>query len=115
MLFFFTTYDAPSQVVALRLDQLRHQAKRRFDVVGVALEPPNHASLVAVFGESLQLGFPLVMADPALLAGQGAFGDVRQVPGFVLVDADAREVLRGSGVPGLTALFEQLDASHQAR
>jgi hypothetical protein len=101
---FLTTYDTASQIAATRLDLEIHELKRRVNAVGVAMEPPNHAVLVGVFHDSLHLSFPLLMPDPATLAGDGPFGVVDVVPTWVILDGTGRQIWRGSGVSAIDEL-----------
>jgi hypothetical protein len=111
VILFLTTYDAVSQAIAHRLEELQHTRKPRINVVAVALEPPQNAPLVSVYRSTLALSFPVAMADGDTLDGRGAFGDVRAVPALVLLDEHARVVRRGVGVEVLSAIESELKAS----
>ncbi len=111
---FLTTYDTASQIAATRLDLEIHVLKRRVNAVGVAMEPPNHSVLVGVFRDSLHLSFPLLMPDPATLAGDGPFGVISVVPTWVILDSSGRQIWRGSGVSAigeLRRILERLGAA----
>ena len=110
---FLTTYDTASQIAATRLENEIHQLSRRVNAIGVALEPPNHSILVGVFHDSLHLSYPLLMPDPATLAGHGPFGAIEVVPTWVILDQSGREIWRGAGVsavPELQATLRRLGA-----
>lgn len=110
VLLFMSTYDTASQIAVTRLNSEIHGLKRRINAVGIALEPPNHAPLVGVFRDSLHLTFPLLLPDPATLAGQGPFGSIDVVPTWVVLDASGREIWRKSGVSAMTELHRMLDS-----
>ena len=101
---FLTTYDPASQIAATRLNLELQQLKRRVNALGVALEPPNHAILVGVFHDSLHLSYPLLMPDPATLAGYGPFGAIDVVPTCVILDSSGRQIWRGTGVNAIAEL-----------
>jgi hypothetical protein len=112
-LLFITTYDAVSLAAVRRLIDLWHVRKPRFNILLVVLEPPQNSPLVAVFRDSLQANISVVLADQQTLDGQGAFGDVRIVPGVVLLDRDAKIVIRGFGTEAYRLVEERLrDSSH---
>jgi hypothetical protein len=98
LLLFLTTYDNVSLAVVRRLIEMLHRRVPRFNAVLVALEPMQNAELVAIYRESLGGELDVVLADPDTFNGGGAFGDMRAVPSVVLLDRDARIVMRGFGV-----------------
>jgi len=108
IILFVTTYDTISQAITQHLEEMRHSHTPRINVLAVALEPPQNAPLVAVYRETLNLGYPVALADQDTLEGQGPFGDVRAVPAIVLLDAQSRIVLRGFGVEALEGIAEAL-------
>jgi hypothetical protein len=112
---FFTSYDMASQMLARRLEELRRQHTPRINVIGVALEAPKYDLLVSAFGESLGLGYPLVMADRGTLSGRGPFGEVRGVPTVVVLNRQGREVWRRQGAPSNAELHEALAAAGAAQ
>jgi hypothetical protein len=93
----FTSYDVTSQLVAARIEELRHTFRPRINALGVALEPPKNAMLVEAFAASMGLGFPVAMADHALLQGRGPFGSVQVIPVVLVLDRRGRPVWRGVG------------------
>jgi hypothetical protein len=110
---FLTTYDTASQIAATRFDSEIHTLSRRVNALAVALEPPNHSLLVGVFHDSLHLSYPLLMPDPATLAGQGPFGVIDVVPTWVVLDKSGREIWRKAGVgaiPELRAILRDVGA-----
>lgn len=110
---FLTTYDTASQIAATRLNNEIHKLTRRVNALGVALEPPNHSVLVGVFHDSLHLSYPLLMPDPATVAGHGPFGAIDVVPTWVILDKSGREIWRRTGVsaiPELQTILRRLGA-----
>ncbi len=101
---FLTTYDTASQIAATRFNSEIHALPRRINSLAVALEPPNHSVLVGVFHDSLHLTYPLLMPDPATLAGHGPFGVIDVVPTWVVLDKSGREIWRRSGVGAIPEL-----------
>jgi hypothetical protein len=106
---FLTTYDPVSHAIAQRLDAYQHTRTPRINVVAVAMEPPQNATLVAVFAETLAIGFPVALADQDTLDGNGPFGDVRAVPTLVLLDPHSGVVHRGIGVSAVAEIEAKLD------
>jgi hypothetical protein len=94
-----TTYDLASQLLARRLEELQHTHVPRLNVGAVAMETPRYEVLVGMFSGTVGLSFPVVMADPASLAGEGPFGKVERIPTLVVLDAAGRLVQRISGAP----------------
>jgi hypothetical protein len=105
VLLFLTTYDTASQIAVCRLNSEIHRLKRRINAIGVVLEPPNHSLLVGVFRDSLHLTLPLLLPDPATLAGQGPFGAIDVVPTWVILDVYGKEVWRKTGVNAIADLL----------
>jgi len=109
VLVFVTTYDPISQVVVERLKVVARTRHPRINVAVVVLEPPQNAVLAATYADALELPFPVVLADPATLHGGGPFGEIRQVPTFVVLDSEGREVYRGVGGEAIARLEAPLD------
>jgi len=59
----------------------------RLNALGVVLEDPSYSVLLDTFSNSLNLAFPLVMADQATLDGAGPFAPLAYVPTLLVVDA----------------------------
>ncbi len=108
VILFLATYDPICQVVARRLDALARSRVPRINVVAVVLEPPQNSVFAQVYRDTLELGYPVVLADPATLKAQGAFGNVWSIPTFVLLDPEMREVFRVQGSEGLGQLEREL-------
>jgi len=115
VLMFVTTYDDVSLAMTRRLSELQRRRTPRFNALLVALEPAQNAMLVAVYRDSLPERFPVALADQSSLDGGGPFGDMRAVPGLVLLDRDGRLVYRGFGVDAFRRVSELLMASASAR
>jgi len=112
---FGATYDPATQVQARFLSAIARSHVPRTNVLLVMLEPAPHRPLVEAFASTLNLPFPVVMADPAAPArGPGPFAEVRSVPAMLLLDHDSREVWRHLGVVSEPELHEVL-RSHEKR
>jgi hypothetical protein len=94
---FVTTYDLASQLMAERLDAALHTHKPRANGGAVVLEAPKYAVMADAFRTTLNLSFPVAMADSDTLGGGGPFGHVGRVPLLVVLDRDGREVFRKAG------------------
>ncbi|HEY6558150.1 MAG TPA: TlpA family protein disulfide reductase [Polyangiaceae bacterium] len=107
-LLFGTTFDLASQVQASRLNELVHRFRPRVNVGAVMLEPPKYALLADAFRTSLQLDYPIALADDETRRGEGPFGRLDRVPTVVVLDAAGREVWRKSGVVPVPELEQAL-------
>jgi hypothetical protein len=96
-LVFVTTFDLASQLAAKRLNQALHTHVPRINAGAVVLEAPKYAPLADVFRTSLQLSYPVAIADLATLAQNSTLGEVRSVPTLILLDPQGREALRHYG------------------
>lgn len=96
-LVFVTTFDLASQIAAKRLNQALHTHRPRINAGAVVLEAPKYAPLADVFRTSLDLSYPVALADLAMLAQNSTLGEIRSVPTLVVFDAQGREAWRWSG------------------
>jgi len=110
----FATFDPIAQVVTQQLRDLMRRRTPRINVLGVVLEPPANAVLVATYGETLELGYPLVLADPATIAGDGPLGPIGEVPMGFLLDRDGRILARARGATLSVELGAALDESQKS-
>lgn len=92
-----TTYDLASQVVLRELTELIHTTSPRFNAGVIVLEPPRNAPLAQAYADTLELPFPLALADAATLEGRGPFGAVNEVPTLVVLDPKGAETWRHTG------------------
>lgn len=95
---FVATWDMLSQA---QVDYLVAMAKNDGDKVAyalVALQDRRDRELVEVYRKSLNVTFPVALADPATIAGGGPFGDVHSVPTIVLLDREGRILWRNVGL-----------------
>jgi hypothetical protein len=99
---FVTTYDLASQLVARRLDDVVRSRRPRANAGAVVLEPPKYALLADAFRTSLNLSYPVAIADDDTRLQSGPFGRIDRVPTLVVLDRSSREVWRKPG-----ALSEQ--------
>jgi hypothetical protein len=91
------TYDLGSQVVVRQLAEIRARQHRALSVLALVLEPPKNAPLAEAFAGTLELPFPIAMADQATLVGDGPFGHIDTVPTTIVLSADGTEIWRHAG------------------
>jgi hypothetical protein len=92
-----TTYDLGSQVVMRELAAVARTRVPRINAGAVVLEPPKNAPLVEAYAHSLEVPFPVALADQATLEARGPFGSVNVVPTTIVLDARGNEVGRREG------------------
>jgi hypothetical protein len=97
VLVFVTTFDLASQVAAKRVNQVLHAHRPRINAGAVVLEAAKYATLAEVFRGSLDLSYPVAIADLATVQQTSTFGEVRSVPLVVVLDRTGREALRWAG------------------
>lgn len=97
VLLFVTTFDLASQLAAKQLNQVLHTHRPRINAAAVVLEAAKYAPLADVFRSTLELSYPVAIADLELLQRSSTLGEVRSVPTLIILDAQGREVLRRSG------------------
>ena len=97
VLVFVTTFDLASQVAAKRVNQVLHTHRPRINAGAVVLEAAKYAPLADVFRSTLELSYPVAIADLPTLAQNSTLGEVRSVPTVLVLDAQGREVLRKTG------------------
>jgi hypothetical protein len=97
VLAFITTYDIPSQLLVRRVGEVIVRFTPRANAAAVVLEAPLYAELLPAYSSSLDLPFPVVMADFETLQGRGHFGEIQNVPTVVVLDREGREVWRRQG------------------
>lgn len=107
---FITTYDLGSQVVMRELGAVVRQRTPRINAGAIVLEPPKNAPLVEAYAHSLEVPFPVALADQATLESRGAFGPITVVPTTVLLDRDGNEVWRREGAMTRSELRDAIDA-----
>jgi hypothetical protein len=96
-LLFVTTYDLGSQLAAGQLNELYRRHKPRFNAACVVLEAANNSVLVETFQRTLDLKYPVTLADAVELRASSAFANIDRVPTLVLLDRVGRERWRASG------------------
>jgi hypothetical protein len=111
---FITTYDLPSQLLLRRIGQLQHEKGRRFNVGAVVLEPPKNAPLVETFRETLELSYPVALADQATLESRGPFGTIEGVPTLIVLDPAGAITFHEEGVPTEADLRKAIDQAWRA-
>ncbi len=110
-LLFVTTYDLTSQLAARRLDAVFRSHQPRFNAACVAMEAAENSVLVQTFRDTLELGYPVAIADREELRGSAAFAAIDRVPVLILLDRRGRERQRVFGAFGEKQLAEWLRAS----
>lgn len=110
-----TTFDLGSQLMAQRVNEALHTHKPRINVLGVVMEAPKYAELVEPYQQTLNLDYPLVLADHASLEGRGALGEVPHLPTLIVLDAGGREVSRFPGVVSEEQIADVLRRAERQR
>jgi hypothetical protein len=109
---FLATYDFHSQAEARFLTGIvRHHAPR-LNVAALILEAPENLPLAQAFTATLSLPYPVAMADPATIAGEGAFSGLHHVPSIVILDREGHEVYRHIGLieePALEQVIRSIE------
>lgn len=107
------TYDLASQVVIRELSQVRERQRRPISVLAVVLEAPKNAPLAEAFAATMELTFPIAMADQATLEARGPFGRVDAVPTTIVLSAHGREVWRHQGAVLAADLQQAIDLARR--
>jgi hypothetical protein len=94
---FVTTYDVASQLATRLLGDVIRGFKPRANALAVVFEDPQYEALLTAYRDTLQLPFPLAMADVATRSGNSAFGSVNVIPTFVVLDRQGRQTWRRDG------------------
>jgi len=97
LLLFVTTFDLASQVAAKRVNQVLHAHRPRINAAAVVLEAAKYAPLAEVFKSTLELGYPVAIADLELMQRSSTLGDIDRVPTLLVLDAQGREMFRENG------------------
>jgi|GEM_PF-582255 len=105
---FLATYDMASQAQARFLADLVRSHKPRINAAVIILELPENKPMVEAFVAALEPPYPVAMADPATLAGEGPFRGLHHVPSIVILDRQGREAYRRLGLIDTSALEEIL-------
>lgn len=99
---FVNTGSLPAQaqvdflVVMAKHDAANHDGDA-VNYAVVALESRENRELVELYRKSLDISFPVALADETTAAGGGPFGDVTAVPVTVILDCAGRVVWRVAG------------------
>ncbi|MES1173367.1 MAG: hypothetical protein ABUL62_03485 [Myxococcales bacterium] len=97
VLLFVTTFDLASQVAAKQLNQVFHTHRPRINAGAIVVEAAKYAPLADVFRSTLELSYPVAIADLDTLQRNSTLGEVRSVPTLIVFDAAGREELRKTG------------------
>jgi hypothetical protein len=109
-----TTYDLASQVVLREMVELIHTQSPRFNAGVIVLEPPRNAPLAQAFAETLELPFPVALADAATLEARGPFGAVNAVPTLVVLNPKGAETWRCTGAVPIGTIRDALEQASKA-
>jgi thiol-disulfide isomerase/thioredoxin len=86
VLAFIATWDLLSQAQVRFLDQMSKHDVDKVSYVAVFLQETKDRELIEVYRSTLNVTFPMAIADRGTLAGTGPFGDVHTVPTVVVLD-----------------------------
>lgn len=114
VLVFITSYDVPSQAQVRFLSTLGRDHVPRLNAVALVLEPPEHLPIVEAFASALDLKYPVVLADPATIRGEGPFAGLHHVPAVAILDRDGRERFRHLGLMPTAQLEDAVRLVEQA-
>jgi hypothetical protein len=109
------TYDLASQVVMRELMDAAARERRPVAAAAIVLEPPKNAPLAEAFAATLELPFPVIMADQATLEARGPFGKVDRVPTTIILNGEGREVWRKEGAVSARQLSSGIGAARRGR
>ena len=115
VLLFVTTFDLASQVAARQLNTVIHGHRPRFNAAAIVVEAAKYAPLADVFRSSLELSYPVAIADLSTLEQSSTLGEVRSVPTLLVLDAAGREVLRKTGAFEVSELEGWLARAERAK
>jgi hypothetical protein len=107
------TYDLASQVVMRELMEAARRERRAVAAAAVVLEPPKNAPLAEAFAATLELPFPVAMADQATLEAHGPFGAIGMVPTIIVISPDGREVWRKEGAVSAGQITRSIAAARR--
>jgi hypothetical protein len=106
---FVTTGNIASQAQVNYLAAMAKHDGEKVYYAMVVLEPKENREIVEIYRTNLHVPFPVALADPETMAGQGPFGGLDAVPVIVVLDREGRPVWRK---PGLTKAEEIRSAMH---
>lgn len=107
---FLTTYDFPSQAEARFLSSIARRHTPRINAAALILEAEDNRPLAEAFTAALSLPYPVILADEATIAGEGAFAGLHHVPSIVILDREGREAYRHVGLIQEAPLDEAIRA-----
>lgn len=106
---FIATYDVTSQAQVRFLQRLHKEHAPRLNVALIVLEQPENRPMIEAYADALELPFPVAIADPATIRGEGPFQGLHHVPSVSILDRDGRERFRHIGLIGWTPLEEAVE------
>lgn len=106
---FIATYDVTSQAQVRFLQRLHKEHSPRLNVALIVLEQPENRPMIEAYADALELPFPVAIADPATIRGEGPFQGLHHVPSVSILDRDGRERFRHIGLIEWTPLEEAVE------
>jgi hypothetical protein len=95
---FITTYDVVSQAQVRYLNSLLREHVPRVNVAVLVLEKPENLPMIEAYVNALELPFPVAIADPLTIQGDGPFKGLHHVPAITILDREGRERHRHLGL-----------------
>lgn len=108
---FVTTFDLASQAQARYLNEVFREHKPTPNVAAVVLEPPKHRVLAEAFRTSLNLRYPVALANPGTVSSSGPFGEISGVPTLIVLDPSGRVAFRSVGAVPKKTMDDALTAA----
>lgn len=110
VLAFVTTYDTASQAQARFVARVMTKHVPRINAGALVLEPETNKPLVEAFAHTLELPYPVAIADAATIAGEGPFQGLHHVPSVLILDRQGHAAWVHLGL----ATAEQIEAALRA-
>ncbi len=110
VLAFITTYDPMSQL-QLNVMQPLVAEFPNVQFALVALQDASARELVELYRDTMKVTFPVALADPAIIAGGGPFGDVHAVPTLLVIGSDGTVLWRHTGPVRETELRSRIESA----
>ncbi len=106
---FFATWSLAAEADVALLKKARATYGDRVQLVGVALDPPESAALVAPFMRAVGIDYPVALASALVRRGETAFGRLDVVPTTVLIDRRGHVRSAARGPLGARALQRAIE------
>jgi peroxiredoxin len=107
IVFFWTTWDKPSQKQLPDLIELQHRYERKgFSVIGISLDSQG-VDAARAYVETNHVNFPVLMADADVVRG---FGGLEALPTMFVLEPRHNVISSHAGVTEKSVLESELDA-----